>query len=115
MSFGTVVESKLLTTPGAPVKKHIGTDPPLRLSIPSLLTFEKRCHFRKGQHTAQATTLQCKYCPTLYISLTNKSLYSLPTNPERVVRRAIGRFGLSEEQEVIPKHNVTVYDANGIR
>ncbi|RPD57416.1 bifunctional P-450/NADPH-P450 reductase [Lentinus tigrinus ALCF2SS1-7] len=64
-ALGTVVENKILTAPGAPVKRHIEFD------LPEGMTY------RTGDYLA-----------------------ILPVNPDRVVRRAIVRLGLSAEQEI---------------
>ncbi|TFK90994.1 bifunctional P-450/NADPH-P450 reductase [Polyporus arcularius HHB13444] len=64
-ALGTVAENKILTAPGAPVKRHIEFD------LPEGMTY------RTGDYLA-----------------------ILPVNPDRVVRRAIVRLGLSAEQEI---------------
>ena len=52
--------------------------------------------YRAGDYLAMCVLLKLDELRVLI------EVYSLPINPDRVVRRAIARFGLSIEQEVSP-------------
>ncbi|KLO19588.1 cytochrome P450 oxidoreductase OrdA-like protein [Schizopora paradoxa] len=84
--MGKVVDNKLLTKPGSPAKRHIGS------------CFSYCAHQMIGIDLAKELALPegMTYRAGDYLAL-------LPTNPKANVQRVLARFGLSADEEIIIK------------
>ena len=100
-ALGTVVENKLLTSPNAPAKRHIGQCHSTQFCQSGLIQEASRVRFA-GRNDLQSRRLSRSVSVTPICrsqSDTYRRLLSLPANSESIVRRALARFGLSAEQE----------------
>ncbi len=94
---GRIVENKVLTKAGTPMKRHIGKKAWARfyntLTVLLEIALPERMEYKAGDYLSM-------YDPLLLWSSSLIALFSLPTNPPEEVNRALSRFAISHEQEV---------------
>ena len=98
-AIGEVISNTVLTAPGKPIKRHIGTSILERLTLEA--NFLQNLNCRPVRPMSPAIIWRCAHTCAGFapIGLIHHPS-SLPVNPIRDVKRVLSRFRLSAEQEV---------------